>query len=125
MKRTFKVFASANVLDWPALGYWEAILDGAEDDIEDSWSTYLADPENEVNKKYQICPEPSTQGDVFIFDESGYRNTTIVIDFNEWCQAEMDMACKSSSGEEYMQKYESFIEDLIDANGWTYEDVED
>lgn len=105
----------ASKKDWPSSSYW---LNLDEEGFEEAWNNYLSGLEEQINNKYQIFPEPSIQGgqgNVFIHDESGERDwdEEPVVDYSEWCNAEVDMAASSKSPAQYQKKYESYIHDII------------
>lgn len=83
----------------------------------DIWDEYLLTPESVVEHKYQIFVEPSVQagqGGVFIYDESGKnRFETVCVDYQEWCDKEIEMAAASKTGSQYRKKYEEYIKSLI------------
>lgn len=87
----------------------------SDEDFEDFWSDYLGPIENEVNQKLEIFPEPSTQGgvgSVFIYDESGqdrWDSFECDVDFQEWCDQEIEMALSSKTAAEYKKKYEAYV----------------
>lgn len=90
-------------------------FDGEE--FEDVWSYYLSDPEAKVDKKLQIFTEPSIQGgsgSMFIYDESGKdRFDTMIIDFDDWCQTEFELATQSTDANDYARNYENYVRDLL------------
>ena len=101
--------------NWPNADYWDNI-DGYEE-MNDAWETYLADPEDEINVKLQIYPETSVRmglGSMFIHDESGDDNESVSIDYQDWCDAEIEMASESKSAKEYATKYEAYLKSIID-----------
>lgn len=104
--------------NWPSADEWYNIE--SDEQFEGMWSEYLADPEDKVNKQLQIFPEPSVQGGIggmFIYDESKTGNESFSIDFQDWCDQELNMAAESKNAKEYQQKYKVFIEELI-AENW-------
>ena len=103
---------------WPSPQEWWNV-DGTLDEFEDLWFEYLANPEDRVNKELQIFVEPSVQGSMggmFIFDESGEDRESFSIDFQDWCDRELDMAAESQNQSQYMDKYRAFVQNLIDEN---------
>lgn len=98
--------------NWPDPSYWDEV----EDD-EEIYQSYLAGPEDKIETKLKVFTEPSTQGGVgsmFIYDQSGKnRFGPIEVDYQEWCDAEFEMASSSKSAAEYAKKYEKFIKSLI------------
>lgn len=120
MKRKFTVHPStitAASSMWPSEDDWYD-----RDDFEfDLWPKYLDEPEEEINNKYNIYPEPDTQGgmgDMVIYDQSGQDRDQFTVDFDDWESKQMDMAASSSSKEEYKQQYENFIKQLLRREGW-------
>ena len=108
MKR-FYVKASVN---WPDPSYWE----DETLDVEDAWDTYFCDPEEAVNDELNIVMEPAVQGgmgSMFLYDDTGEHEDTIEIDFDDWCQKEIEMAIDSSSSNEYKTKYRNYLKSLI------------
>lgn len=108
------------VMDWPEAEYWKTV---DMETLDDAWDMYLAEPENNVNKLFQIYPEPSVQcncGGMFIYDESDERRfSSIHIDWVEWCNREIEMAMESSTADEYQEKYNAYISSLIEcADPW-------
>lgn len=104
--------------NWPSADAWYNIE--SDEEFEDMWSRYLAGPEDEVNKLLKIFPEPSIQGgfgSMVIFDESGDENESVDIDYQDWCDNQLNMAAESKNATEYRQKYKAFVEDLI-AENW-------
>lgn len=116
--------ASKSSASWPTE---DELYDAAEDDyaFEDMWHDYLREPETKVDNEFQIFPEPSVQGNMgamFIFDEAEPRRfNPIRIDWQEWQDAELDMAASSSSAKEFEKKYRKYIKSLID-NADPYEE---
>lgn len=104
--------------NWPSTDEWYAI--DSDEEFENKWGYYLAGPEDKVNKQLQIFTEPSVQGGMggmFIFDESKTGNESFSIDFQDWCDQELNMAAESKNAKEYQQKYKAFVEGLI-AENW-------
>ena len=105
-------------LEWPSANEWYNIE--SDEEFENMWDRYLAGPEDEVNKQLQIFTEPSIQGGMggmFIFDESEEGNESFAIDFQDWCDKELNMAAESKNAKEYKQKYKAFVEaELVDEN---------
>lgn len=104
---------------WPVANEWYNIE--SDEAFEDMWSTYLAGPEDDVNKELQIFPEPSVQGGsggMFIFDESEEGYESFSIDYQDWCDRELEMAASSKSAKQYKEKYKKFVENLLDEYGW-------
>ena len=99
--------------NWPNRQFWENC-----EDIDEIWNEYLDVPENVINQELQIFPEPSVQagmGGMFIYDESGeHRFSTIYVDYQEWCEAELEMAADSTSSEEYADRYRDYVLELMD-----------
>lgn len=100
--------------EWPTTRQWYGVDLYEQPEYYDE---YLCDAEDEINKKYKIFSEPSIQagrGSVFIYDESGEdRFEGISVDFQEWCNKELEMAASSNSEREYKQRYENYIRGLI------------
>ena len=119
-KQAYDQIASLNAKKnkWPSASKWQNI--DSDEQFEEMWSSYLSGPEDEVNKVLQIFPEPSVQGGsggMFIHDESGKDNESIVIDYRAWCDVEQEMAVSSKSAKQYKEKYKAYIESLI-AEEW-------
>lgn len=100
---------------WPIASFWYG-LDSWN--FDDAWEQYLRDPESEVNAELQIFPEPSTQGNMgglYVFDESGAnrnRDGDWYIDWNEYCDWQLDAAASSKNAEQYKKKYRKFMKEL-------------
>ncbi len=109
---------------WPVPDFWEGIEDWEY--FEDAWDTYLCGPEQQVNEELKIYPEPSTQagiGSVYIFDESGEDRwggddddddeyDQRVVDFDDWCATECQLAIKAKSAEEYKELYRNWMKEV-------------
>lgn len=104
---------------WPAASYLENIE--TDEEFEDFWSSYLGNPEDEVNSELELFLEPSVQGgmgDMVIMDESDNDNEPIYIDFQDWCDKELDMAIDSGNADQYKEKYKAYLLRLIEDAGW-------
>lgn len=117
MKRYIRSNSQPN---WPTEEeWWDGFYNEDPDFFLDNiWFEYLQEPENAVNNKLQVFPEPSTQGgvgSVFVFDESGqdrFSSEDTEYDFQDWTENEVEMAASSASAEEFAAKYEDFIRKL-------------
>lgn len=103
--------------NWVDREYIKAIA--SDEEMDALWETYLSGPEGQVNEELQIYPEASIQGgsgSVYIFDESGqdrWGSYDKKIDWNEWCDHELDLVLDSSNAEEYKQKYKAWMKDFL------------
>ena len=108
--------------NWPTEDEW---YDAYDYDLEEMWQDYLMEPETKVDKEFNIFTEPSTQGSrgwMVIFSEANPpKFNAIHMDWQEWQDAELDMAASSSSAAEYEEKYRKYIKSLID-NAGPYEE---
>lgn len=98
---------------WPNADFWEGLYD--DEDFEEAWSKYLQGPEDVVNNEFNIFPEPSVQGgigSVFIHDNDDERDP-IEVDYDYWCDTEIQMAKASRSSKQYENKYRKWIKNLI------------
>ena len=109
---------------WPTSEFWNEKDDFDDEDV---WE-YLGGPEGEVADEFQVYIEPSIQGGMggmFIFDESGEnRFSSFSMDYRDWLDIEYELACQSTSREEYKQLFREYIQGLIEGHIGNFEDDE-
>lgn len=103
--------------EWPTKQDWYNIE--SDEEFENMWESYLSAPEDVVNQKLKIFPEPSIQGGMgtmFIHDESGRgrdnNDYPWAEDYQSWCDWELNGAASSRSASGYQKKYRQHIKEL-------------
>lgn len=104
---------------WPSEDEWNSIE--SDEQFENMWDLYMSTTENDVNRELRILTKPSIQGNagsMIIFDLTTNGDRSVAVNYQDWCDKELEMAASSTSRKEYKEKYKAFVDDLIASEGW-------
>ena len=104
----------ATSANWPGSNFWRSMDEYID---EEAWDKYLSEPENTVENQKQISVQSNFKS-VYINDESVNDNNPIIIDFIEWCDAEICMAMEANSVKDYEKLYADYIDRCIKSANW-------